>query len=57
METSNEKMADLAEYAGHGPISGLLTAFRTFPGTRFSGGRMRLSLLTTEGIGVIFCKN
>jgi molybdopterin-guanine dinucleotide biosynthesis protein A len=31
METSNGKMADLAEYAGHGPISGILTAFRIFP--------------------------
>lgn len=35
LETSNEKMTDLAEYSGHGPISGLLTAFDTFPGHDF----------------------
>jgi molybdopterin-guanine dinucleotide biosynthesis protein A len=31
METPNEKISDVAEYAGHGPISGLLTAFHSFP--------------------------
>ncbi|MEO6287180.1 MAG: molybdenum cofactor guanylyltransferase [Dyadobacter sp.] len=35
LKTSNEKIADLAEYSGHGPISGLLTAFHAFPEHHF----------------------
>jgi molybdopterin-guanine dinucleotide biosynthesis protein A len=56
LETSNEKMADLSTYSGHGPISGLLTAFHTFPGYDFLVAGCDYPFLNREELALFFTK-
>jgi molybdopterin-guanine dinucleotide biosynthesis protein A len=50
--TSYPKLADLPEYAGAGPMTGLLTAFETFPGNDFIVAGCDYPYLTTDELAI-----